>query len=390
MINKEHAIDIFKSLTTGAKHVDIMYSYMVAKKLHMNKIEYLTYITKNILISKFPDILEYLNKNLKENYNIIDIYNFLYNKTGICEICGKKLEFISFARGYETCDNLYFDLYSSDNINNKLDFIKKYSTHASLISLIDFCNKYFKLNIKYDDAKTYEDIYLKIGGEKHVCECNNCNKHTKFLSISSDRHYKQFCSDVCRNKWWSMKQHVDNTYKRIPDDKKAEVYNNISVRIKKSIADGTFIPQITNSWCHSKYEITYYNKDKCITKKVRSAWEAMFLLMNPKLEYEQLRIPYIGGDKKVHTYIVDFIDYDNKCVYEVKPNSLKSASTNIAKYNALVNWCENNNYKCEYIDENYFKTNKFNVSLLKYTDNIYKDKLVHILNKYYPDFIYEN
>lgn len=46
MINKEHAIDIFKSLTTGAKHVDIMYSYMAAKKLHMNKIEYLTYITK--------------------------------------------------------------------------------------------------------------------------------------------------------------------------------------------------------------------------------------------------------------------------------------------------------------------------------------------------------
>lgn len=96
MITKEYVTDIFKSLTTGAKHVDIMYSYMSAKKLHMNKIEYMTYITKNILTSRFPDVLEYLNENLKKNYTIVDIYNFLYNKTGVCEICGKKIRIYIF------------------------------------------------------------------------------------------------------------------------------------------------------------------------------------------------------------------------------------------------------------------------------------------------------
>ena len=51
-------------------------------------------------------------------------------------------------------------------------------------------------------------------------------------------------------------------------------------------------------------------------------------MLNPTLLYEKLRVQYIGVDNKLHNYIVDFIDIDNKIVYEVKPDSCKELKNN--------------------------------------------------------------
>ena len=109
------------------------------------------------------------------------------------------------------------------------------------------------------------------------------------------------------------------------------------------------------------------------------------------MEYEKLRIPYIGTDNKKHIYIVDFIDFENKKVYEVKPNSCKNTNTNIIKHNTLKSWCNVNGFTCTYIDEFFIKKHIFDVELLKYTDDVYKEKLLSIIKKYkYIELINEN
>jgi hypothetical protein len=122
--------------------------------------------------------------------------------------------------------------------------------------------------------------------------------------------------------------------------------------MKKKIMEGKFTPNITNSWTHRNIEL---NVDGIITK-YRSSWEAAFAILNPICQYEKIRIPYeINGLQK--TYIVDFADFDNNILYEIKPNAIKSVNSCAIKESAAREWGLRNGWEYKMISDDWFSVN---------------------------------
>lgn len=142
-------------------------------------------------------------------------------------------------------------------------------------------------------------------------------------------------------------------YRKKLSEKSSEFHNRPEIRKQKSeymkykIATGKFTPCITNSWNHWNAEFD--------DKKFRSRFEAIFYAYceehNIPVEYEKLRVSYtIDGKKK--NYIVDFIDNENKIVYEIKPSTLVSDHIVKLKEEAAIKWCNENGYSFQFITEN--------------------------------------
>ena len=97
----------------------------------------------------------------------------------------------------------------------------------------------------------------------------------------------------------------------------------------------------------------HFRKNTCYIKNkphtLRSSWEVVFLISNPKLKYETLRIKYLKENGKYGVYIPDFIDDENRIVYELKPrrNYIKQQN----KMDGGISWCLENNYKFIWINE---------------------------------------
>lgn len=144
----------------------------------------------------------------------------------------------------------------------------------------------------------------------------------------------------------------NNTYHQLTDEAKNILHKKQSVALKQLIANGQFTPAVTNSWAKSRCLINIEGS----IKKVRSSWEAYFYIANPSLHYEKLRVPYFSAGK-MHSYIVDFIDYENRLVYEIKPENLKQTHINLVKEKALLNWCKSNGYEYMPIGESWFIKN---------------------------------
>jgi len=118
---------------------------------------------------------------------------------------------------------------------------------------------------------------------------------------------------------------------------KQRVAKDHSIRMKLLIAEGKFTPNISNSRTHWECFV--------LGRKFRSSWEAMFWFHNQNLEYETIRIPYIGLDNKPHTYIVDFCDRDKNILYEVKPKEHIEDEKTKLKLLAARKWCEIHNFQ---------------------------------------------
>lgn len=118
--------------------------------------------------------------------------------------------------------------------------------------------------------------------------------------------------------------------------------------LKERIADGSWTPHVHNSRTHfeSKYNGTAY----------RSSWEAMFHSLNPWLQYEALRVPYTYSGQQ-HTYIVDFIDYTSRIIYEVRPAERATDDKTKAKFEAARTWAKRNEYEFILITQQYFIDN---------------------------------
>jgi hypothetical protein len=62
--------------------------------------------------------------------------------------------------------------------------------------------------------------------------------------------------------------------------------------------------------------------------------------------------------KKVEkNYVVDFVDIDNKVLYEIKPESTSNSDINKTKYRYAKSWCKKNGYKYIVIKDSWFKKN---------------------------------
>ena len=145
-------------------------------------------------------------------------------------------------------------------------------------------------------------------------------------------------------------------------------------KIQKKILSGEFTPCITNSWCHSRIE-TLIN-DKIV--KHRSSWESFFHIKNSNLEYEKIRIPYIFENIE-HNYIVDFVDEENKILYEIKPRSEKTKRKNKIKRKYAIQWANKNKYVYKIIEDEWF-FNNYDEKLIEEQPN--KEKLLKNLKQF--------
>lgn len=192
--------------------------------------------------------------------------------------------------------------------------------------------------------------------------CNNERTYVKFLLDCKKYEYgfKHFCSKKCLYKYRSYNQiGENNTSHNMTKEQKDNSYKKLSNTIKRKIKDGTWTPNITNSWAGSKIKLIIENKEI----SYRSSWEAFYHLCNQHLEYEKIRIPYIYNDIE-HNYITDFTDEYNKIIYEIKPKKNIDNEKNKIKFKYANKWCKENGYKFIIISNDWFKNNYNNYKKL--------------------------
>lgn len=217
---------------------------------------------------------------------------------------------------------------------------------------------------------------IKYGHDENLCKL--CNKqHVMFLDFQ--RGYSKYCSYHCTIRDGSrvpeeskkigtakrkkkMKILLDNPIEGLKYREKLRIKSTESMNrpeekerrsiyLKEKILKGEFTPNITNSWTHRESKIDDI--------PFRSSFEALFHLYNncfknKNITFEKLRIKYNFENKK-SIYIVDFVDYHNQQVFEIKPKSLTENAKNTAKRNALLEWCTTNNYEYYEITEDHLK-----------------------------------
>lgn len=257
----------------------------------------------------------------------------------------------------------------------------------------EFCDLYYKKlgehirKIHKISCKEYYDEFYK----KEEGVCLVCGENTKFVELK--KGYMQYCSRKCmyksdkRNSQISAhmtkfyKTDAGEQYKKMLSDTRMGENNpvhkqtqetrdrmseNNSAKMKQRILNGDFTPKATNSWANSYCRIPISDYE------FRSTWEAVFFILNPHLQYEKLRIPYIDEHGKRRIYIVDFIDYDKKIVFEVKPSKERNKQNNILKENSLKNWCNMNNFVYNVVDDDFFKENASKIDYNKFDPKLKK------------------
>jgi len=306
---------------------------IICKKCNSKKIKTIKQKGKNIYICL--DCNGHSNDSTKKERYLTDDDYIIYDKNTSAD---KKLELYNFL---------------FENIESKNKFLNGKD--------IDYRLKRW-LNINYIKIEgieiTIENVfnYSKNIQEKDMlCKNPNCNNKTKFIKLHNryPNGRKKYCSDKCMFENRSiMQMGENNTSHKMSNETRKKVASNQSKLIKERIKNGKFTPNITNSWCHSMCKININNA----IKNVRSTWEAFFYLVNPSLLYEKIRIPYIYNNKQ-HNYIVDFIDEENKILYEIKPKSEKYKLKNKIKKQSALDWCIINNYTYKSIENNWFNKN---------------------------------
>jgi hypothetical protein len=198
------------------------------------------------------------------------------------------------------------------------------------------------------------DYLNDISIEDKTCNYVDCNNVISISNFSKgNRTRKKYCSRNCYYKQRSLDQKGENnTSHRMTDETKRIQRLKLSKSLKKAIKEGKFKPKVTNSWANSKCNIIINN----VEINVRSTWEAFFYLVNPHLKYEEIVIQYdINGS--IHNYIVDFVDEDNKILYEIKPANILNRNVVKIKEQFAIKWCVDNNYTYKCISNNWFKEN---------------------------------
>lgn len=204
------------------------------------------------------------------------------------------------------------------------------------------------------------NIYNTISYLKNIdikCKIDNCINNRIFLGIRNDNKtefgFKKFCSKECEYKGISIRQRgSNNTCHRMTEESFKSMCNKNSIIMKNKIKNGEFTPNITNSWNKGTSYLIINNKKN----KYRSSWEAFFHLCNNHLEYEKLRIEY-KLDGNTHNYIVDFIDYKNRKLYEIKPYSQLDRKIVKIKEEYCLKWCDKNSYQLIFITEDWYIEN---------------------------------
>jgi hypothetical protein len=241
-------------------------------------------------------------------------------------------------------DELYDYLYE-----NRFKFINKKTYPEKVQSINNISIEIF--DIKFDSFESCFE-YLTSHWDKK-CKNEKCKNERKLLSLFPNRieylNIKKkygifkFCHlKECNYESISERQRGDkNTYHRISPDKMRKMRESHSKLMIEKIRNGEFVPNITNSWAKSRCDIQFERGSELIKLKTRSSWDAYFQLFNKNFFYEKIIISY-KIDGIYRNYIVDFVDLDNRILYEIKPNSVRNDERNLIKYKYARNWCIKN------------------------------------------------
>lgn len=243
---------------------------------------------------------------------------------------------------------------------NKAKFICQKSEITKNHKLKQFMeNNNIYLEIEEITIKSVIDYLTEHWDRK--CDNVNCNNMRKVIGIFPPKEFNggygsfRFCSQKCNHESISNRQMGDkNTSHRMTEESFKSMCKKNSEKMKLNIKEGRFMPNITNSWSKSRCDISIIRNSEVVNLKTRSSWEAYFQIYNPNLLYEKLIIPY-KFKKEEHNYIVDFVDHDNKIIYEIKPNSTSHDKKNLAKERYAKKWCIYNGYKYIMIKNRWFK-----------------------------------
>lgn len=213
-----------------------------------------------------------------------------------------------------------------------------------------------KNNIFFDFEITIRNVivFLKnINEECKIPECKGIRKFKGFRTSRTEHGFNLYCSKECEFKARSIRQKgTNNTCHRMSPDSFESMCRKNSEIMKSKIKNGDFTPCITNSWSGSKIELEMAGR----IHKYRSTWEAFFHICNQHLEYEKIRIPYLYKEKN-HNYIVDFVDFEKKIIFEIKPERCLMNNRVIAKNIYAKEWCSKNGFELVTITDEWFKMN---------------------------------
>lgn len=222
------------------------------------------------------------------------------------------------------------------------------------------------LDLVYPKLNNYSCEKINKICRRIVAKHNKCVICCKWHKIKHMGH--KLCSDKCFRKYRSIIQTgANNTVHRQSPRTKQKVKEKLSKILKDKIARGEWTPEVTNSWANSKVNLKMFNLN------FRSTWEAYFYAKMKKsgfhIEYEKVRIKYFDTVKgKTRVYITDFVDYENKIIYEVKPSGYKDSQNVTDKELAAKEWCLENGFSFEYISNSWFKQN-YDTILLEELNN---------------------
>jgi hypothetical protein len=253
----------------------------------------------------------------------------------------------------------------------------KYVDKILLNSILQHTNKYknFTLLIRCKIITDYlkrEDVECSICGKENIlfgytiassCGDKNCLKlilskkakergmwmvHTKQAEEKKSKSLtgRKLSEENKRkigesnSKKWTEEYKIKDRLHRISKNSDQK----ISDTMKAKILAGEFTPKSENRKRAKriKSDITGLN--------YRSNWELIFHEDNPKLEYEKLRLSYMDGENE-RIYITDFVDFDNKIIYEIKPSSELNESNFLNKKKYTEEWCVKNEFLYKIITE---------------------------------------
>ena len=236
-------------------------------------------------------------------------------------------------------------------------------------------------DIKFNFDITISNVIKYLKNIDDDCLIPECKNKRIFIGIRNDKRtdfgFKKYCSGECYKKHISIRQKgKNNTCHRMSDETFKSMCDKNSKIMKDKIKNGEFKPNITNSW-HKGFSYLTIN-EKII--KYRSSWEAFFHLCNTNLKYEDIIIQY-KFENKNHNYIVDFVDYENKILYEIKPKSSIKFDKNIAKNKYTTEWCSLNGFVYKYITEKWILEN-FENNIHKLNGQPDKENIIRKIKRY--------
>lgn len=329
-------------------------------------------LNKRIMFEKITPDKKILILNFFKIENIKDFHKILNNSNRRCKKCGNIKSI--FFKNIAFCD---CEVIGSCNICGKVCISRK--------QLLEHYIKKHKINWFIAHKPKKPEIYCLFCKEKvdssitrwnvinpKTCKNKNCpdykNREKERLNnfLNAVKSRENFDNSNYVKAAHKREEYFKNTILENGETLKSNICkksgSKISKKIKERILNGEFTPEVTNSWCNSL--INYKNK------KFRSSWEIAFYLIDENLEYEKTRIKYFNTKlNKFRTYIVDFTDFENKILYEIKPDSKIDDITNQEKFKAAELFSKENSFSFQVISEKFLLKN-LDIIKEKYYKNI--------------------